>query len=34
VAFVGTIGDHVRPDLTMQIGQALERRMAAVVLGV
>ena len=34
VAFVGTIGDHGRPDLTMQIGQALERRMAAVVLGV
>jgi hypothetical protein len=34
VAFVGTIGDHARPELTMQIGQALERRMASVVLGV
>ena len=34
VAFVGTIGDHSRPELTMQIGQALERRMASVVLGV
>ena len=34
VAFIGTIGDHERPDLTMQIGQALERRMASVVLGV
>ena len=34
VAFVGTVGDHSRPDLTMQIGQALERRMASVVLGV
>ena len=34
VAFVGTIGDHERPELTMQIGQALERRMASVVLGV
>ncbi len=33
VAFVGTIGDHVRPDLTMQIGQALEKRIASVVLG-
>ncbi len=34
VAFIGTIGDHERLDLTMQIGQALERRMASVVLGV
>ena len=34
VAFIGTIGDHERPELTMQIGQALERRMASVVLGV
>jgi hypothetical protein len=34
VAFIGTIGNHQRPDLTMQIGQALERRMASVVLGV
>ena len=34
VAFVVTIGDHNRPELTMQIGQALERRMASVVLGV
>ena len=34
VAFIGTIGDHQRPELTMQIGQALEKRMAAVVLGV
>lgn len=33
VAFVGTVGDHERPDLTMQIGRALERRMASVVLG-
>jgi len=33
VAFVGTIGDHERPELAMQIGQALERRMASVVLG-
>ena len=34
VAFVGTIGDHQRAELAMQIGQALERRMASVVLGV
>ena len=34
VAFVGTIGDYHRPELAMQIGQALERRMAGVVLGV
>ena len=34
VAFIGTIGDHRRADLTMQIGQALEKRMAQVVLGV
>ena len=34
VAFVGTIGDHRRAELAMQIGQALERRMASVVLGV
>ena len=34
VAFIGSIGDHQRPELTMQIGQALEKRMAAVVLGV
>ncbi len=34
VAFVGTIGDHGRPELAMQIAQALERRMASVVLGV
>ena len=34
VAFVGTIGDHGRPELAMQIGQALERRMASIVLGV
>lgn len=34
VAFIGTIGNHQRPELTMEIGQALERRMAAVVLGV
>ena len=33
VAFVGTVGDHERPDLAMQIGRALERRMASVVLG-
>lgn len=34
VAFVGTIGDHQRGELAMEIGQALERRMASVVLGV
>lgn len=34
VAFIGTIGDHERSDLTMQIGRALEKRMASVVLGV
>ena len=34
VAFIGTIGDHTRLELTMEIGQALERRMASVVLGV
>ncbi len=34
VAFVGTIGNHRRLELAMQIGQALEKRMAAVVLGV
>jgi len=33
VAFVGTIGDHHRAELAMQIGQALEKRMASVVLG-
>ena len=33
VAFIGTIGDHERSGLTMQIGQALEKRMASVVLG-
>ena len=33
VAFVGTVGDHERLDLAMQVGQALEKRMAAVVLG-
>lgn len=33
VAFVGTVGDHERADLAMQIGQVLEKRMAAVVLG-
>jgi hypothetical protein len=34
VAFIGTIGDHTRLELTMEVGQALERRMASVVLGV
>ncbi len=34
VAFIGTVGNYQRPDLTMQIGQALEKRMASVVLGV
>ena len=34
VAFVGTVGDHTRQDITMQIGQALERRMAGIVLEV
>jgi hypothetical protein len=33
VAFVGTVGDHQRRDLTLQIGRALEKRMASVVLG-
>ena len=33
VAFIGTIGDHERADLTAEIGHALERRMASVVLG-
>lgn len=33
VAFVGTIGDHYRANLSMQIGQALEKKMASVVLG-
>jgi hypothetical protein len=33
VAFVGTLGNHERPALTMQIGRALEKRMASVVLG-
>ncbi len=33
VAFIGTIGDHQRPGLTMQTGQALEKRIAQVVLG-
>ena len=34
VAFIGTVGNYQRPELTMQIGQALEKRMASVVLGV
>ena len=34
VAFIGTVGDHVRSNLTMQIGRALEKRIASVVLGV
>ena len=34
VAFIGTIGDHERSALTMQIGRALEKRMASIVLGV
>ena len=34
VAFIGTVGDHERADLTIQIGRALEKRMASVVLGV
>lgn len=34
VAFVGTVGDHTRQELTMQIGQSLERRMAGIVLEV
>ena len=34
VAFIGTIGNHHRPQLTMQIGQALEKRIAQIVLGV
>ena len=34
VAFIGTIGDHQRADLTMEIGRSLEKRMASVVLGV
>lgn len=34
VAFIGTVGDHERSNLTMQIGRALEKRIASVVLGV
>ena len=34
VAFIGTVGDHERSNLTMQIGRALEKRVASVVLGV
>ena len=33
VAFVGTVGEHERSDLAMKIGQSLEKRMVAVVLG-
>ncbi len=33
VAFVGTVGDHERSRLAMQIGQALEKRMVSIVLG-
>ena len=33
VAFVGTVGDHERASLAMEIGQALEKRMVRVVLG-
>ncbi len=33
VAFIGTVGNHQRPELTMEIGQALEKRIASVVLG-
>ena len=33
VAFVATIGDHTRLDLTTQLGLALERRMVRVILG-
>ena len=33
VAFVGTVGDHERLDLTTKLGLALERRIVRVVLG-
>ena len=33
VAFVATIGDHTRLDLTTQLGLALEKRMVKVILG-
>ena len=34
VAFIGTVGDYERSGLTMEIGRALEKRMASIVLGV
>ena len=33
VAFVGTVGDHERLDLTTQLAQSLERQIVKVVLG-
>ncbi len=33
VVFIGTVGDHVRLDQVVQLGQALEKRMVGVVLG-
>ena len=33
VAFVATIGDHTRLELTTELGLALEKRMVKIVLG-
>ena len=33
VAFIGTVGDHERLELTTQLGLALEKRIVSVVLG-
>ena len=33
VVFIGTIGDHVRLEQVVQLGQSLEKRMVGVVLG-
>ena len=33
VVFIGTVGDHVRLDQVVQLGQTLEKRMVGVVLG-
>ena len=33
VAFIGTVGDHQRLDLTTELGLAFEKRIVSVVLG-
>ena len=33
VAFIGTLGDHIRLDQVVRLGQTLEKRMVGVVLG-